>query len=160
MSTNTPRNSPGPRIDMDRVARHAARPDAPEETDIDLIANPPPLTPALWNIFVHPLKPRAVSAGGIHIVQDAQTAEQISTSVAKVIAAGPLALQGKTEGGMDLSYFTDKIRTREDLIGKYVMLRRNTGTPYVSKAGYRILSIVVSEIEAITDDPHAWRFYL
>ncbi len=148
-------------IDIDREARRAQRSSAAapadwrEELMFDI-----PLEPALWQVFVAPLKPRTTSEGGIEIVTSAQDVEEISTTVGLVRAAGPQALVGATAGGVPLAPLTDQVRTREDLIGKFVMYEKHGGESLYLKSGHRVVVVTASQIKGVTNDPHAWRFYL
>lgn len=127
----------------------------------DLLVDGFPFTPALWMIVVEPLKPRSVSDGGIEIAEISQEAEGFQMTVGRILKAGPAAMQGRTTSGIDLSNFTADIHSNEQLIGKYVIYQRHTGQVLkLRKTDQTVVVMKLTDLLGITDDPHAWRFYI
>lgn len=153
------RLTPGPRIDVDRLARAAM---ADEKPFRDLFENPPPVRATLWHIYVQPLPPPKETKGGIQVVKSVQDAEAILQIVGRVFDVGPGALDGKTEGGIDLSKFSDDVRVPKDLLGRYVIMQRNTGDKVTaSDDEYVFYSVTCSAIIGIiSGDPRSFRAYL
>lgn len=120
-----------------------------------------PFTPALWMIVVEPLQPRDTSDGGIAVVDLSQEAEAFQMTVGRVLKAGPASFDGQTTGGVKLSNFTDGVQCREDLIGKYVVYQRHVGQDLVlRKTGQTVKAMKLTDCLGVTEDPHAWKFYI
>lgn len=148
-----------PRLLVDRAARQALR--APASLEPDLLIDGIPFTPALWMIVVEPLKPRSKSDGGIEVVDVSQEAESYSVTVGRVLKAGPASMEGKTTGGVELCNFTKDIRTPEALIGQYVVYQHHVGQPLtLRKTGQVVKAMKITDLLGVTEDPHAWKFYI
>ena len=150
---------------IERAARDALREAAgePELTagEPELTAADVPFEPALWMILVVPLKPRRKSDGGIEVVDVSQEAEGFQNTVGRVIAAGPAAFEGKTTSGIELSHFTREISTPEQLLGRYVMYQRNVGQELTLRRSGEVVKVLkVTEVLGVTNNPHAWKFYI
>lgn len=144
---------------VERAAREALREE--ETPPPDLLLDGIPFTPALWNIVVEPLVPRTTSDGGIEVVDISQEAESYSVTVGRVLRAGPEAMKGKTAAGIDLSNFTDDIHTREELIGKHVVYKHHVGQKLtLRKTGQEVKAMAITDLLGVTEDPHAWKFYI
>jgi len=127
----------------------------------DLLVEGFPFTPALWMIVVEPLQPREETDGGIAVVDLSQEAEAFQMTVGRVLRAGPASFDGETTGHVRLSNFTDDIQRREDLIGKYVVYQRHVGQDLtLRKTGQVVKAMKVTDLLGVTDDPHAWKFYI
>ncbi len=153
------RMTPGPRIDIDRMTRDALAGDRPFR---DLFLNPPPVRATLWNIYVQPLPPPKETRGGIQVVKSVQDAEAILQIVGRVFDVGPAALDGKTEGGIDLSKFGEGINSGKDLVGRYVIMQRNAGDKVTAVDDeYVFYSVTCSAIiGVINGDPRGFRAYI
>jgi hypothetical protein len=140
------------------VAQNALRPEPPLP---DLLLAGFPFTPALWMIVVEPLAPREMSDGGIAVVDLSQEAESYQVTVGRVLKAGPAAMEGKTAGGVELCNFTDSIRTRDQLIGVYVVYQKHVGQDLtLRKTGQIVKAMKLTDTLGVTDDPYAWKFYV
>lgn len=144
--------------DIDRLARNALRETKPKP---DLFATGFPFDPGWVNIVVEPIEPRTVSDGGIETVTVSQEAEAIQCTVARVLKAGPAAMEGTTASGIKLGNFHKNIQTPEDLVGKFVVYQLHCGQEMtLRKTGQRIRVLKVTDLLGITDDPQAWKFYI
>ena len=150
-----------PRRDSALINRAVARAAEPERPKRDLLVTDFPFEPGHWNIVVEPLEPKTRTEGGIEVVSESIDAEKIQITIGRVLKAGPTAMEGRTSSGILLCEFTDKIKTREQLIGSYVMFQRYTGATLVLREDMRRLLVMnVTELLGITTDPNAWKFYL
>lgn len=146
--------------DIDRLAANALQAVATERAKPDLLKTGIPGEPTLWRIVVEPVTPNE-KVGSLYKADATVDAEKYMTNVGRVLAVGPEALVGKTESGCDLSHVTDSIRKREDLIGKYVVYQKHSGTRMkLRDGGIDLVILTITEIDMITDDPEAWVFYL
>ena len=153
------RTAPATNSLVERAARDALRAEDPAMPD--LLLDGIPFTPALWNIVVEPLVPRTTSDGGIEVVDISQEAESYSVTVGRVLRAGPESMKGKTAAGIDLSNFTDEIHTREELIGKHVVYKHHVGQKLtLRKTGQEVKAMAITDLLGVTEDPHAWKFYI
>jgi hypothetical protein len=145
-------------IDIDRVARRALK--AVAKTP-DLFKDGFPFDPGWVNIVVEQIAPRTVSDGGIEVVEDSVTAEAIQCTVARVLKAGPAAMEGKTASGIELKNFHKDIQTVEQLIGKFVIFQLHCGQELtLRKTGQKIRVLKVTDLLGVTADPQAWKFYI
>lgn len=148
-------------IDVTRLAANALKLVAAARARPDLLKVGIPGAPTLWHIAVEPLTPNEKLGDGTLVKAEmTQEVEKYLTNIGRVISCGPEALVGTTESGCELSHVTDKIRTREDLVGKYVVYMKHSGTR-MKLRDYRqdILVLTISEILMVTDDPEAWVAY-
>lgn len=144
---------------VERAAREALRDTDPGLPDL-LVAGIP-FTPALWMIVVEPLTPRAMSDGGIAVVDLSKEAESYSVTVGRVLKAGPASFDGKTTSGIELNKFTDLIRTPEQLLGRFVVYQHHVGQILtLRKTGQQVKAMKVTDLLGVTEDPHAWKFYI
>jgi len=145
-------------IDIDRVARRALKEVAKPP---DLLKDGFPFDPGWVNLVVEAIPPRTMSDGGIEVVEDSQTAEEIQCTVARVLKAGPAAMEGVTAAGIKLCNFHKDIQTVEQLIGKYVIFQLHTGQVLtLRKTGQKIRVLKVTDLLGVTADPQAWKFYI
>lgn len=148
------------KIDIDRAARAALQAPQKEPTWEETCAMLSKLiTIGSWNIGVVPIRPRRVTEGGIEVVDQTIEAEETQNRIGRVFQVGPTALEGKTASGIPLNIFTDGIRTREDLVGKYLLFDMYAGKRLHLRNGHQIVSLVITDLIAHVHDPHAWRFY-
>lgn len=149
------------KVNVDLAARRALQQADAETVDL-LKLDRLPVQPAGWNILVEPMTPKQTSEGGIMLVSESQMAEEVNTTVGRVIACGPTAMQGKTNSGIEIRDFTDDIQKPADLKGRYVIYQKHTGQDVVlKKYGDRKLKLLtVTELLAVVDDPDDLRFYL
>lgn len=153
----TPR-SEAPKFDVERAARRALREVAQKP---DLLKEGFPFDPGWVNIVVEPIEPRTVSDGGIEVVDLSQQAEAIQCTVARVLKAGPAAMEGVTASGIKLCNFHKDVQTIEQLIGKYVVYQLHCGQELtLRRTGQKIRVLKVTDLLGITDDPQAWKFYI
>lgn len=146
-------------VDIDKVARialakkAAAIPGARVEPCDDDI--PVPLN---WQIIVEPLRP-VTKIGMIQIAEEAREAELWAINVGKVLAMGPLALQGKTASGLDLSVDRDKVK-----IGIYVQWQRYVGLRIKvrqdSGEDRLFLALAGEELVQVPNDPLRIRYWV
>lgn len=150
---------PGPRIDVERLARAALGDEKPFR---DLFERPPPVRATLWNIYVQPLPAPKETRGGIQVVKSVQDADAILQIVGRVFDVGPAALDGRTEGGIDLSKFGPNIKIAADLLGRYVLMQRNVGDKVTAVDDeYVFYAVTCSAIIGVIDgDPRSFRAYL
>jgi hypothetical protein len=159
MKTQAEAQKQASNILVERAAREALRGQDPALPD--LLIDGLPFTPALWNIVVEPLVPRTHSDGGIEVVDLSAEAEGYSITVGRVLRAGPESMKGKTAAGIDLSNFTDEIHTREQLIGKHVIYKHHVGQKLtLRKTGQEVKAMAITDLLGVTEDPHAWKFYI
>jgi len=120
-----------------------------------------PFTPASWHILIEPLRPRTESDGGIQVVDISQEAEYYQNNVGRVLSAGPECMKGKTTAGNELSNFTDKIQTREQLIGEYIVYKPHSGMELTLRETEQVVRVhVITDFVGVTQDPYAWKFYI
>lgn len=144
---------------VERAARDALRAVGPREPD--LLLDGFPFTPAHWMIVVEPLKPRNRSDGGIEVVDVSQEAEAYSVTVGRILKAGPTSMEGRTTAGIELCKFTDDITKREQLIGIHVIYQHHIGmTLTLRKTGQVVKAMKITDLLGVTEDPHAWKFYI
>ncbi len=115
-------------------------------------------TPLYWQIIVEPIKPKT-TVGLIHLSEESQDIEKFKINVGKVMAIGRLALQGKTESGLDLSVEADRVK-----VGVFVQWFRHTGQEIkIVQPGQedRLLwSLSCDDLMCIPADPYAIRFWV
>lgn len=144
---------------LDRIAAKAAD-DA--KTKPDLLKTGVRLTPMTFHIVVEPVEPIKTLGDGTLVKADLTAeAEQYMINIGRVLKLGPTALEGRTEGGVDLSRVAEGINKPADLIGKYVVYQKFTGAGLKRRAtDQKVLLLTITELLAITDDPHDWVFYV
>lgn len=143
---------------VDRAARAAL---AEVKPPPDLLTEGFPFLPGGWNIVIQPLKPRSMSDGGLEVVEISQNAEEYQITVGRVLRCGPSAFDGKTTSGIELSKFVEGINTAEQLIGKYIFHQLHVGQILrLRKTDQQIKVIKLTDILGVTEDPHAWKFYI
>lgn len=146
------------KIDIDRIARGAMRAVAMKP---DLLKDGFPFDPGWVNLVVEEIPPRTTSDGGIEVVEESMTAEQIQCTVARVLKCGPAAMEGVTSSGIKLCNFHKDVQTIEQLIGKYVVYQMHCGQILtLRKSGQKIRVLKVTDLLGITIDPQAWKFYI
>lgn len=147
--------------EMERLAQEAA--DQEEADNIDLlevIREMPDrfdLDVASWNILIEMRRPKN-KMGRFVKVESQLTTEQYLTTVGRVLMCGPTALEGRTTSGIDLSHLTRKIKTPEELVGKFVILQRYTGNDlhFAPNPAIKLRLITAGEILAVTSMPGMW----
>lgn len=154
------------KIDIDRLAREAAKP----VVDYKLDPNDLPFIPGLWNIVIEPLAPKKVSAGGIQLANETQEAQEILTAMGQIIAVGPLAFSGKTETGMDTSQCVCDPETqalRSYRVGDWVAYMRYTGHTMTlareltkSERPKSLIILTVSELLGLVKRPRDFQIYV
>lgn len=145
-------------IDIDRVARRALKEVAIKP---DLLKDGFPFDPGWVNIVVETIAPRTTSDGGIEVVEESSEADRHQCTVARVLKAGPAAMEGLTASGIKLCNFHKDIQTIEQLIGKYVIYQLHCGQELtLRKTGQKIRVLKVTDLLGVTPDPHAWKFYI
>jgi hypothetical protein len=144
---------------VDRAARRALR-----ETTVktpDLLRDGFPFEPGLWNIVLEPLQPRTLSDGGIEVVDQSREAEEHQITIGRILKVGPAAMDGKTTSGIDLSNFLPGINTAKQLIGLYAIHMGHVGQVLrLRKTDQTIRVMKVTDLLGVTNDPHAWKFYI
>lgn len=157
MAMTNPRLASPALSPAERAVRDALR----AKTGTDLLKDGFPFTPALWNIVVEPLEPRSVSDGGIEVVEISKEAEGHQVTVGRVIGCGMAAFEGKTTSGIELCHFLPGIMCAEQLIGKHVVHQQHVGQILtMRKTGQHIKVMRLTDLLGVTDDPHAWKFYI
>lgn len=153
-----------PAIDIDKLARATQTQVRKESVDLTTLKRFPVLAWS-WNLLVEPLEP-VTQVNGIYVPEEAQKADEVQTTVARVLQVGPAALDGITNSGIKLSKLIPKAdgsdTTAEDLVGKYIIFQRYTGHPIILRdfGDKKVLLITVPEILGGVDDPSSIRFYL
>lgn len=154
------------RLDIDRIARDAAKP----VSDYKLDPSDLPFVPGLWNIVIEPLAPKKVSSGGIELPNETQEAQEILTAIGQIIAVGPLAFEGMTESGMDTSkcvYDPETKDVRAYQVGDWVGYMRYTGHQMTlsrdltkSQRPKSLLILTVSELLGLVKRPRDFQIYV
>lgn len=153
------------KIDIDRIARNATN--LQRRGSVDLLSlEKLPIEPWGWQMLVEPLEPVEVSEGGIVLPEESKQADEIQTTVARVLRLGPAALDGLTQSGLKLAKLIPKAdgsdTTPEDLIGQYLIFQRYTGYPITLRkyGNKKVLLISVTEVLAGVNDPSGIKFYI
>jgi co-chaperonin GroES (HSP10) len=123
-----------------------------------LTADESPVKPILWRLLVQPLPPKKTyGESAIEITQDAQTAEEILTSVGRVIAMGAFAYRSKTNAGLNLADEPNKPQE-----GTFILFAQYAGQEVIlndeQKTKLRIMDD--SEVLAIVTDPEQIKRYI
>jgi co-chaperonin GroES (HSP10) len=125
---------------------------------VAMIASNPhnfPLEVAGWNILIEQVRPPSHYGGVIEKTLVQQQAEEYLAVIGRVIAAGPTCMEGVTQSGIKLCDLTDTIKTRAQLIGKYVQYQPHTGAAawFTPLPGKRLRYITATEILGVTTVP-------
>lgn len=146
---------------VERAVRDVEARQRREAEEPDLLVDGIKFTPSLWHIVIEPLKPRTTSDGGIEVVDVSQEAESYAVTIGRVLRCGPAAFEGRTTAGIDLSHFTNEISSPGQLIGKYVVYQHHVGQELtLRRTGQKVKVMKVTDLLGVTEDPHAWKFYI
>lgn len=103
-------------IDIDKVAREAAKPEFQYMDPSEL-----PGIPVFWSLIVEPRPPKE-RVGMFYVPEDSRKADQIQCTVGRILAMGSLCLQAKTTGGLDLAKEVVRLQ-----VGDEVLFQRHSG---------------------------------
>lgn len=103
--------------------------------------------PTGWRIIVRPIVAAAKTAGGIHLPDEVQVAQQRSTRVGRVLAIGPLAFTRADMQNPDEMMAEDWYE-----VGDYVLFPAN-GPLRFEVAGVKLLLMNDDEPMAVVPDP-------
>jgi hypothetical protein len=122
-----------------------------------IAANPAsfPLEVAMWNVLLEMVRPATKFGGVIQKTPGQMQADEFLSVVGRVIMVGPSAMEGKTESGIPLKDLTATIKTPEQLIGKYIIHQRHTGSEvwFAPLPGKKLKLITTTEVLAVTTVP-------
>lgn len=148
-------------LDIDKLARNAQKQVAGNKPGARIEPNDGDIPIALnWQIIVEPFKPKeTVGDAGIVVALDTQEAEKWQINVGIVVAMGPLALQGKTAAGLDLSVDRESVK-----IGTCVQWQRYTGLRIKVRQDHGddrlFLAVSGEDLVCIPRDPDRLRFWM
>lgn len=114
----------------------------------------------LWRLLVMPMRPRAVSKGGIHLPDEAREAQRHLNYVGKVLSMG--ALCGLSERFAMNSPLTGEVSQDKAWpvkIGDYVIYGQYAGQRMIYR-GLRLLVLDDDHILGIVRDPEALKIYI
>lgn len=118
--------------------------------------NEVPIQVILWRILVQPIPPLKANPGGrIEIAEDTQKAEEIATSVGRVLQLGHFAFKSKTPAGLALAEEPFKPE-----IGQYVLYETYAGQEIKLRTGKKVRVLLDTEVLAIVSDPDEIRAYI
>ena len=123
-----------------------------------LTAKDVPLRPILWRLLVQPLPPRKTyGESKLEVTDEVQNAEEILTSVGRVVAMGSFVFKSKTNAGLNLADEPDKPTE-----GGYILFAQYAGQEIVLEDEQRTKLRIIddTEILAIVSDPESIRRYL
>jgi co-chaperonin GroES (HSP10) len=112
--------------------------------------------PLFWRVIVMPVRPKKVSAGGIHIPLTAQEAQGVVGYVGRVVALGPIAGTANRLGGSEVQNRKAEGFPR---VGEYVCHGRYTGQPMIYK-GVKLILCNDDELLGVAPDPSALRVHI
>ncbi|MBX3504420.1 MAG: hypothetical protein KF895_03000 [Parvibaculum sp.] len=106
-----------------------------------------------WRIFVMPVKPRAVSQGGILLPEQVMDAQSIMTFVGRICAIGPAAFKHKK--------YADLGMTEADFpkVGDLVMYNRSTPNQWEFK-GVKLVTINDDHILGRAETARGFKIYI
>lgn len=133
---------------IDRAV-HAARKVKREFDTEDL-----PLAPQTWHVLVEPYEPEEYSDGGIALSEGVQNANNILSSIAKIMALGPDVHHGKSISGIDLASMNLEV-------GQFVYVQPYTGVELYFKGGFPKLKLIANTniLGVLLWEPKLFRIY-
>lgn len=111
--------------------------------------------PLYWRVLVMPIKPRAVSKGGIHIALEAQEAQQTLNYMGKVVALGDMAGKSERLG----AHRVGELAPGFPNVGDYIVYGRYAGQRVTYK-GCRLLWINDDEILGTVPNPETLQVHI
>lgn len=115
-----------------------------------------PVQSILWRILVQPLPPLKANPGGkIELAKTTQDAEEVSTSVGRVLQLGHFAFKSTTQAGLKLDEEPFKPK-----VGDFVLHQTYAGQEIRLRSGKKLRILLDTEVLAIVTDPDEIRAYI
>jgi co-chaperonin GroES (HSP10) len=107
-----------------------------------------PLKVTLWRVLIEPVEPIKETAGGIALASSTVDAQQLVTSVGRILQLGAFAFKSKTNAGLNLADEPNNPK-----VGDYVLFEQYAGQEVKLRTGKCVRVLNDTEILSVVTDP-------